>query len=80
MASGPSAALPVGLRLANTPRARDQLAAQLSDMERELGPDHPDTLGTRHQLAVCTALANPSAGRDQLATLLPDMERVLGGP
>ena len=40
--------------------------------ERVLGPDHPDTLNTRHDLARCTGEAGDAAGaRDQLAALLP---------
>lgn len=60
-------------------RARDRLAALLPNRQRELGPDHPDTLTTRLRLGTYTALAgHPAAARDQLATLLPDIERVLG--
>jgi hypothetical protein len=47
--------------------------------ERVLGPDHPNTLSTRNQLARWTGHAGDVAGaRDQLAALLPLRERVLG--
>jgi hypothetical protein len=47
--------------------------------ERVLGPQHPVTLVTRHQLAKWTGEAgDPAAARDLLATLLPVFERVLG--
>jgi hypothetical protein len=47
--------------------------------ERVLGPEHPDTLITRNQLARWTGEAGDAAGaRDQLAALLPIRERVLG--
>ncbi|HYZ54496.1 MAG TPA: tetratricopeptide repeat protein [Streptosporangiaceae bacterium] len=51
----------------------------LSAQERVLGPEHPDTLATRHNLASWTGLAGDAAGaRDQLAEVLPIQERVLG--
>ena len=44
-----------------------------------LGPDHPDTLADRSNLATWTGQAGDAAGaRDQFAALLPIMERVLG--
>jgi hypothetical protein len=44
-----------------------------------LGPEHPDTLTTRHELADWTGEAGDAAGaRDQYAALLPIDERVLG--
>jgi Tetratricopeptide repeat len=47
--------------------------------ERVLGPEHPETLITRSQLARWTGEAGDAAGaRDQVAALLPIMERVLG--
>ena len=59
--------------------ARDQLAALLPIRERVLGPEHPDTLTTRHELARWTGQAGDAAGaRDQFAALLPISERVLG--
>ena len=43
------------------------------------GAEHPDTLGTRANLATCTGRAGDAAGaRDQYAALLPVFERVLG--
>jgi hypothetical protein len=59
--------------------ARDQYAALLPIRERVLGPEHPDTLATRHNLARFTGQAGDVAGaRDQYAALLPTRERVLG--
>ena len=44
-----------------------------------LGPDHPDTLGVRYNLARWTGeTGDPAAARDLSAALLPDCERVLG--
>ena len=46
---------------------------------RVLGPEHPDSLATGHQLARSTGEAgDPGAARDQLAELLPVLDRVLG--
>jgi hypothetical protein len=59
--------------------ARDQYAARLPIRERALGPDHPDTLAMRHELARSTGDAGDAASaRDQFTTLLPIRERVLG--
>ncbi len=59
--------------------ARDQVAALLPIRERVQGPEHPDTLTTRHDLASWTGQARDAAGaRDQVAALLPIRERVLG--
>ena len=47
--------------------------------ERVLGPEHPDTLTARHDLAGWTGEAgDPAAARDLYAALLPVRERVLG--
>ena len=47
--------------------------------ERVLGPEHPDTLATRHRLAYWTAQTGDVAeASDQFAALLPVRERVLG--
>ena len=44
-----------------------------------LGPEHPDTLTARANLARWTGQAgDPAAARDQYAALLPVRERVLG--
>ena len=44
-----------------------------------LGPEHPDTLTARHNLARWTGEAgDAAAARDQFAALLPVRERVLG--
>src|SRR6516165_1940349 len=59
--------------------ARDQFAALLPVRERVQGPEHPDTLAARNQLARWTGEAGDAAGaRDQYAALLPVRERVLG--
>ena len=48
-------------------------------LERVLGPEHPDTLAARDNLALWTGEAGDAAGaRDQYAALLPVLERVLG--
>jgi hypothetical protein len=48
-------------------------------VERVLGPEHPDTLRVRHNLARWTGEAgDAAAARDQYAALLPIRERVLG--
>ena len=60
-------------------RARDQFAAVLPADERALGPEHPDTLITRGNLAYWTGRAgDPAGARDQFAALRPVRERVLG--
>ena len=63
------------------PAARD-LFRQIADTYNEddaLGPDHPDTLVTRHELAYWTGEAGDAAeARDQCAALLPLIEWVLG--
>jgi hypothetical protein len=47
--------------------------------ERVLGPEHPDTVTTRSNLARWTGAAGDAAGaRDQFAALLPIRERVSG--
>jgi len=59
--------------------ARDQYAALLPVRERVSGPEHPDTLADRHELARWTGEAgDAAAGRDRFAALLPIHERVLG--
>ena len=51
----------------------------LDARERSLGPEHPDTLTARGNLAAWTAEAGDTAGaRDQFAALLPIRERVSG--
>ncbi len=48
-------------------------------LERVLGPEHPDTLAARGNLARWTGQAgDPAGARDQYAALLPVHERVLG--
>jgi len=59
--------------------ARDLYAELLPVCERIVGPEHPDTLTTRHDLARWTGLAgDAAAARDLFAALLPVRERVLG--
>lgn len=51
----------------------------LDDLERILGPDHPDTLDTRYNLAYWQGEAGDPAGALIAGTeLLNDLERVLG--
>ena len=63
------------------PAARD-LYQLIADAHRDSdadGPEHPDTLTARHNLALWTGEAGDAAGaRDQFAALLPIRERVLG--
>ena len=59
--------------------ARNLCRQILADRERALGPEHPDTLTARAELAHWTGEAWDAAGaRDQLAALLPVRERVSG--
>ena len=52
--------------------------ALLPVQERVLGPEHPDTLAIRANLAHWARRAgNEAAARDQLAGLLPAQKRVL---
>jgi uncharacterized protein DUF4062/tetratricopeptide repeat protein len=63
------------------PVARDlfQLIADAHIEDDDFGPEHPDTLSARHELAYWTGAAGDAAGaRDQFAALLPIRERVLG--
>ena len=53
--------------------------ALLPDRQRVLGPDHPDTLTTRSNIAGWTGRAGDARGALELFTaLLPDRQRVLG--
>jgi hypothetical protein len=59
--------------------ARDLQRQVLNAREQLLGPEHPDILTIRHNLARWTGHAgDPAAARDLYATLLPVRERVLG--
>jgi Tetratricopeptide repeat len=63
------------------PAARDlfQLIADAHTEDDAYGPEHPDTLTARYNLARWTGEAGDAAGaRDQLAALLPVEEQVLG--
>ena len=62
------------------PAARDlsRLIADAQGESQAYGPEHPDTLRARCNLAIMTGQAGDAAGaRDQLAALLPIRERVL---
>jgi hypothetical protein len=63
------------------PAARDlfRLIADAYEADDAYGPDHPDTLKVRRELARWTANAGDAAGaRDQLAVLLPASALILG--
>jgi Tetratricopeptide repeat len=63
------------------PAARDlfQLIADAHKDDDSYGPEHPDTVAARLDLAYWTGMAgDPAAARDQYAALLPIRERVLG--
>ena len=63
----------------NYAAARDLQRRVLDAQERVLGPERPDTLAARQELARWTGRAgDPAAARDQYAELLPVRERVLG--
>ena len=64
------------------PAARDlfRLIADALGEDEACGPEHPDTLTARGNLARWTGRTGQAAGaRDQFAALLPVLERVLGG-
>jgi hypothetical protein len=59
--------------------AAEALRELLADRQRVLGPDHPDTLVTRHNLARWMGEAGDAAGAaEALRELLADRQRVLG--
>ena len=63
------------------PAARDlfQLIAAAHSQDEAYGPEHPDTLTARHELARWIGQAgDAAAARDQFAALLPIAERVSG--
>ena len=63
----------------NYPAARDLQQRVLQAQERVSGPEHPDTLTARGNLARWTGQAGDAAkARDQFAALVPVDERVLG--
>jgi hypothetical protein len=68
------------LGYSGSPAAAQDLSRRIVDARsRTLGPEHPDTLVTRNNLARWTGDAgNPAAARDQAAELLPIVERILG--
>ena len=58
---------------------RDQFAELLLIYERVLGPEHPDALTVRGNVARWTGETGaPAAARDPFAELLPVYERVMG--
>ena len=58
---------------------RDQCAALLLVREQTLGPEHPDTLATRDDLASWTGHAgDPAGASDQYSVLLSVYQRMLG--
>ncbi|MFT4217311.1 MAG: tetratricopeptide repeat protein, partial [Micropruina sp.] len=60
-------------------RAISLLEQNLADYERILGPEHPNTLTTRHNLAAWRGEAGDATGAvTAFAELLPIQERVLG--
>lgn len=62
-----------------TAEAIPLVEATLTDRERLLGPDHPDTLMSRNNLAVVYRAAGRTAEAIRLlAATLTDSERVLG--
>ena len=66
-------------RRAMRPRPATSSPRCCPSSERVLGPEHPDTLTTRANLARWTGQAGDAAGaRDQYAALLPIVERVFG--
>src|SRR6516165_10241957 len=59
--------------------ARDLQQKVVEAREQVLGPEHPQTLDARGDLAAWTGQAgDAAAARDQFAALLPVCERVLG--
>jgi hypothetical protein len=59
--------------------ARDLERRIVDARQRVLGPEHPNTLAARHDLAHWTGLAgDPATARDLLAKLLRALERILG--
>ena len=59
--------------------ARDLHQQILAARTAGLGPEHPDTLGERDEVAFWTGLAgDPAAARDLAAAVLRDQARVLG--
>jgi hypothetical protein len=58
---------------------RERYSALVQAREQVSGPEHPDTLTARCDLAYWTAKAgNPTEARNQYTALLPVLERVLG--
>jgi hypothetical protein len=63
----------------NYAAAREAARRAVYARTRRLGPEHPDTLAARHELASWTGSAGDAVeAHDQLAALLPIYERVSG--
>ena len=61
--------------------AIEQLTELLAGLQRIFGPDHPDTFGTRNNLAFFLGEAGRVAEPiEQLTRLIADEERILGRP
>ncbi|MER8237301.1 tetratricopeptide repeat protein, partial [Streptomyces sp. NPDC094049] len=59
--------------------ARDLYTTLITDRTRVLGPDHENTLTSRHNHARYTGKAgDPATARDLYTTLITDRTRVLG--
>jgi hypothetical protein len=59
--------------------AEDEFRRVLPDLERKLGPDHPDTLATRFSIArEMAARGDHIRAESEFRNVLPHLERVLG--
>jgi hypothetical protein len=59
--------------------ARDLMQKVTDAREKELGPDHADTLTARGHVAYWTGRAgDPASARDQFTSLLPQLSKILG--
>ena len=78
--SRPATTSPTGpVERGDAPEALRLFQALLPDQQRVLGPDHPDTLTTRSNIAVWTGECGDAPEALRLfQALLPDQERVLG--
>jgi len=67
-------------RLGKVPDAEQLYTTLLSDQQRVLGCDHPDTLATRFELArvIGHTRLRQAEAEQILRLVLPDMERALG--
>ncbi|MFE5884828.1 tetratricopeptide repeat protein, partial [Streptomyces hydrogenans] len=59
--------------------ARDLYADVITDSARVLGPDHPETLTSRHNHAYCTGrVGDPATAHGLYADVVTGRTRVLG--